>query len=357
MNVNLDQIREDLRANELQLEELTDKYPHVDRWTLRELVAEYRKEKASRELEITIKPTIRKSIDTFNLPAPTAVALQEGFFRPLQLQLPSIEVPTPTFHSVGYQALVISDLHAPDHDDDAVDVVVQIGHALGINQLIINGDLFDVHALSRYVAASDKPLRWVDERTDAVKVAAYLRTMFPDIPITFIPGNHDIRVNKWIDSNAVPLQGLFTLEQLLGIEDLNFEITDRLTLANNSLLIKHGTRVSKHAGASVRKEIEDAGMSVIMGHCHRLSMVNVFRTIHEITDEPPLMGVELGCLSNLRPDYLSAEDTANWQHGAAVLTIHESGYWDVEPIRIHKGRAIFRGRLFKSHGTRIIPGV
>lgn len=345
-----DIIKEDIREHGYSFDELNKKYGDQvnDSWALRKLLAEYRRERALQDVEVRIEPTIRKSVSTFGLPGPTAVALDEGFFRPIHIDIPKLTLPKPVFHRAGYQALILSDLHAPEHDPHAVDVVLQIGQAVGVDRVIIAGDLYDVHALSRYTTASHRPVRWVEERQEAVKEAVRIRANFPDIPIDFIPGNHDLRVQKWIDANAVPLQGLFSLEYLLGIEDLNFNVVDRLVLADGRLLIKHGTKVSKNAGESVKKEILEAGMSVISGHCHRLSRIHVFHAAQEIQEAQPLLGVELGCLAKLHPDYQEKEDTANWQHGAAILSIADDGFFNVELISIHNGRSLFRGMQFIS---------
>lgn len=314
-------------------------------WDLRKLHAEAKR---------MVQQELLSESDIFSVPSfepgtltkKAVEAIQAGWLRPLRLDMPALAPSKPLFERNGNTYLVGSDIHAPDQDDHALDVFFQIGRTLPLDGVIINGDLDDVHALSRYTPNAEKHLRWVDERAEAHKVRARIRQNFSDTPIHVIPGNHDVRPLNWIDSHAMPLQGLFTLEQLLGWDDplLEFDVIHegRLFLAEDNLLVKHGVKIGQHAGTSVKKEVDAHGMSVIMGHVHRRAIIDVTKTAHE------LVGVELGCLCNRRPSYLSAEETANWQHGFAVVTEYGGGEFEVELVRVNDGKALFRGKRFVS---------
>jgi UDP-2,3-diacylglucosamine pyrophosphatase LpxH len=340
-----EKIKTEILERNLSLEEILDKYPQFDHWTLRKFYANIKREQVIASVEaqafslpVFEQPLSKKAVE----------AIHAGWMRPIQLNIelsgarrPSIPAP------IGAkQYVVISDVHAPDHDRAAMDVMYQIGQSVVPNELIINGDLFDAASLSRYVPSSEQHLRWADERQEAVKVVAEIRQNFASIPIRFIPGNHDIRPLNWVNSNALPLQGLLTLEQWLGIDDpsLGIEVVHEgiIRLAQGNLAVKHGVKIGQHAGTSVKKEVDAHGLSVIMGHVHRRAIVEVTKTAHQ------LVGIELGCLCNLRPSYLAPEETANWQHGFAVVTEFEDGKFEVELVRINNGRALFRGKVFQS---------
>jgi predicted phosphodiesterase len=278
------------------------------------------------------------------------LALRAGFFRPSTVVLKERPPVKPIFEKAGQEILVISDVHAPDHDPHAVDVVLQIGQSLVLDMVIINGDLFDVHALSRYTPAADRPFRFVDERAEALPVLVNIREHFPEVPFKILWGNHDRRPDKFIASKVPQLQGLFDLAEILGVSAMDVTVVEegRILLANDKLLIKHGTTARQGAGYSVTAEMKKSGLSTIIGHTHRRALIDSRRIVQEISDSAPLMGAELGCLSNLRPDYLEAEDTADWQHGAAVVTVYDDGEFNIEPIRIHSGVGYFRGFRFHS---------
>lgn len=278
------------------------------------------------------------------------IALHAGFFRPTQIVLPERPTVKPIFTKAGKEILILSDLHAPDHDPHALDVVLQVGQSLHLDRVVIAGDAFDVQSLSKYTPSAERPYRWVEERKEALVPLIEIRGTFKDLPIDFIFGNHDIRPEKFIASKVPQLQGLFDLPTILGTTDLGFNYpeSNRVLLADGNLLVKHGTTARANAGYSVHAELRKTHMSTIIGHTHRRSVVEVTRTSQSIRGEMPMVGVELGCLQRLNPEYVPQEDTADWQQGAAVVTVFDRGMFNVEPIRIHKGRAMFRGKIFSS---------
>lgn len=330
------------------VESLLTRFPKVDPWTVRSIRRQVRRDLEYADLddgEATAEP-----VPVQNLTKRSEGLLRSGWFRPVQIEIRPRTATKPIFKKAGQTTLVLSDIHAPEHDEHAVDVALQIGQALATDRIIIAGDGMDCHALSKYTPAAHRPFRWVDERVRGVPVFGMIREMFPKTPIDYLLGNHDIRPEKFIGSQAPQLQGLFTVPQILGLDGFGFTFPadNRVLLADGKLLVIHGTKVRGEAGASVMAEVREAGMSVIMGHVHRRALYEVTRTAQKLQGEQPLIGVELGCLCNLQPDYLEVERTANWQHGAAVVTEYDKGEFDIELIRINYGRAKFRGLEFHS---------
>lgn len=328
------------------LDQVHTKFPATDFWSLRTIRREVLRETALSDLS---PATLADAAQLAGLTPTAKTALRAGFFRPVQIEVTEQRPIKPLFTKAGFQMLVISDGHAPDHDAHAIDVAVQVGQAVNVDEVVFDGDWFDAHAISKYVPTAERAARWVDERAAALPVIASVRAAFAKKKAWWINGNHDTRPHRYIDSVAPQLQGLFTLPELLGITDLDFSYPEnnRLVLADK-LMIIHGERVRGDAGASVKAEVTDHGLSVIMGHVHRRGRYEVMKTALSRRGEQPLLGIELGCLSSLTPGYLSPEKTANWQHGAAVVTLYDDEFFDVEPINIHRGRAAFRGRLFES---------
>jgi UDP-2,3-diacylglucosamine pyrophosphatase LpxH len=341
--LNSVQVRSIIQQDDLTLPETFARFPTIPQWDLRRLYADVKREEAMRAREaqtdalVSLPPGMtRKGIE----------AMHAGWLRPMLLSFAPLPFTEPLFTRAGKTTAIISDIHAPDQDDHAMDVMYQICRAVGIDRLIIDGDLFDVASVSKYAPSAERHLRWVDERREAMRTVVQIRQNFPDIPIDFIPGNHDVRPLKWVDSNATALQGLFTLEQWLGLDDpaLNFNVVKdgRVMLANGQVMVKHGTSVSGNAGYSVMKEIAKAGTSVIMGHVHRRAIIEVTKA------HADLVGVELGCLCSLTPHYGNKEDVVNWQQGFALFTEYDDGDFEIELVKIKDGRAKFRGMRFES---------
>lgn len=273
-------------------------------------------------------------------------AMNAGWMRPLELSFPILSPSKIIFEKTGRPTLVIADPHSPDEDPHAMDLVYQIGRAAGVERVIIDGDLYNVSSLSKYTPNAEQHLRWVEERAEAIRLPIQIRQNFPDVPIDFLPGNHDMRPIKWINANALPLQGILTLAQWLGLDapalDFNIIEEGKIMLAGGNLMVKHGTSVSQNAGHSVKKEVDKAGVSVVMGHVHRRALIEVTKAHEELT------GIELGCLCNLKPDYMNPEDVVNWQQGFAIITEYDDDDFEIELVKIKNGRATFRGKRFKS---------
>jgi hypothetical protein len=285
---------------------------------------------------------------------PTARAIvRSGALRPITVSVESAGRPLkPTLKRGEKTTLIVSDLHAgkDSHDPHALDLVIQVGQAAGVDEVIWNGDMYDCHSMSSYTPNADKPIRWAEERAMAIVPITHLYQAFVQRPQRFHYGNHCVRPNKWISKHAPQLQGLFDLETLLGLDNFDFTYPeDNCTVVGGNVLVKHGIKVSRNAGYSVTGEVADHGMSVIMGHVHRKAYTSVYKTQQRLNGASHLFGIEGGCLCNLRADYLEAEQTANWQHGSVILTEYSGIEMPVpEFIEIHGRHAFFRGQMFTS---------
>lgn len=336
-----------LQSNpEATVDMMSMQFPKVDLWTLRNVRREFRRENAFAELP---PASLIEAAQMEGLSPMAKAALRAGFFRHATYNVIEQRPVKPMFRKSAFRYLVWSDGHAGDEDADAIDVTIQIGQAADVDEVVFAGDWFDAHAVSKYVPSADRAARWVDERAKALPVVAAARAAFAKKKAWWINGNHDTRPMRYIDAVAPQLQGLFTLPQLLGIDGLDFSYPeDNRIVIEDKLLVIHGEKVRKDSGASVKAEVADYGMSVVMGHVHRRAKYEVTTAAQELRGDQPLLGVELGCLCNLRPSYISKERTANWQHGAAIISVFDNGYVDVDPISIHNGMASFHGILFES---------
>ena len=97
--------------------------------------------------------------------------------------------------------LLISDLHIPYHDIDAVTLAINYGVQNKINTIFINGDLIDNHQVSKF--ERDPKKRSVKQEFDATKsFLRILRATFPNAHIYWLKGNHCIRWEKFLLQKA-----------------------------------------------------------------------------------------------------------------------------------------------------------
>lgn len=232
--------------------------------------------------------------------------------------------------------LLISDLHIPYHDVEAVNIAIDYGVKNRVNTVMINGDLMDFHNASRFEKDPRKrSIKFEFDTTKAFLVA--LRDAFPDAEIYWLKGNHCIRYEHWLMTKVHEIfdDEYFHLEQRLRLNEQRIHLIDDKTLVKAGMLsITHGHHVMRGFFSpvnSARGAWMKAKQSVIIGHVHKVS--------NHV--EVNLDGQTFGCwstgsLCELRPDYSPL--VSNYQHGFAHVIVDNDGTFAVKNMQIINGR-------------------
>lgn len=232
--------------------------------------------------------------------------------------------------------LLISDLHIPYHDIEAITIALDYGVEHKVNTIFINGDLIDNAKVSKF--EPDLKKRSVKEEFDATKqFLVSLRATFPNAEIYWLKGNHCIRWEKFLEQKVREIwdDPYFHLEERLRLNEQRVKILDDTVLVKaGKLSITHGhhifkgifTPVSPARGAYMR-----AKQSVIVGHLHRASHHP------EVDLDGNIVSCwSTGCLCELRPNYSPL--VSNSQHGFAHIVIEGNGDYTVKNYQIIKGK-------------------
>lgn len=234
--------------------------------------------------------------------------------------------------------LVISDVHAPYQDNNALTLALEYGYERKCNTIVINGDLVDFQKISRFTPSP----RSVDTQTElditrAILVA--IRDTFPDAKIVWLEGNHDRRYQDYIWSKAEELAGdpHYLLSTRLGLDDLRIDFVDQTRLLKaGKLNIMHGHMIMRGLSQPVspaRGVYTKQKANTMIGHVHQVS---------EHTEYDANGGIttcwSTGCLTTLHPEY----DPFNTKHGQgfAVVTTKTSGEFSVKNMRIFKNKIL-----------------
>lgn len=247
--------------------------------------------------------------------------------------MPSSKAESWTPHDLGVVGKIgiLSDIHVPYHDETAVRVAVDHLLEVGVDGLILNGDIADFYAISRYM--KDPAQRDFSGELVAVRqFIAWIRQTFPEIPIVFKSGNHEERWNHWLWQHAPEIseQPMMSLAAWLhlDIHDITL-VDDKRPILAGRLPVMHGHEKGTGISAPVnqaRGAFLRLHHTVLEGHGHRTS----------VHCEPDMWHSETtcwstGCLCDLRPDYARLN---KWNHGFAVVDVHADGEFDVENLRI-----------------------
>lgn len=232
------------------------------------------------------------------------------------------------------EILLMSDIHLPYHCTKSLTAVFDYGLDASnkINAIILNGDVMDFHRISKH--ETDLRKRSVPQEFDAAnKFLATLRDKFPDIPIYWIKGNHDIRWEKYLQLYAPQIwdDNYFSLEERLGLKSKGITlIQDRVLVMAGNLLITHGHHLIGGGLNPAKRAFMKAGQSVIMSHLHRRDYYKKRNAVKTKTDEAWVTG----CLCELSPDYHIISDSDN---GFAHISVSNNGAYTVRNYEINNG--------------------
>jgi predicted phosphodiesterase len=232
--------------------------------------------------------------------------------------------------------LLISDLHIPYHDIDAINVALDYGRKQKVNTIVINGDLIDFYQLSRF--EKDPRKRRVKEEFDAAKqFLKSLRKAFPKAEIYWLEGNHDTRYQKWLMAKCAEIfdDNYYYLEQRLRLNEERVKLISEMILVKaGKLSITHGHHIMRGFFSpvnSARGVYMKAKQSTIIGHVHKCST-------HSETnmDGKVITTWSTGSLCELKPDYSPL--VSNYQHGFAHVVIEKNGDYSVKNYQIINGK-------------------
>lgn len=232
---------------------------------------------------------------------------------------------------------LISDLHIPYHDLEAIRVCFEYFKKEGINTLYINGDLVDFYQVSRW---SKDPLRktMAFEIEQVLEFFEFFREIFPKCKIYWKLGNHEERFEHYMQSRAKELIGVpnFSMEEIFELDKYKINLVGgRQKTKAGKLNIVHGHEFGQSIFSPVnpaRGLFLRAKASIIAGHNHQTSEHN-----ESDINENPTSCWSTGCLCDLRPVYRPMAYT-KWNHGAARIEVHKDGTFNVDNFRIIDGK-------------------
>jgi len=228
--------------------------------------------------------------------------------------------------------LHLSDLHIPFHNVDVLNEAVGMALSLGVPYCIVNGDLLDVYAASKF--AKNKSVEIRHELDIAFHVLTVLCEHFDEVLL--VEGNHERRMKRYIESNIdLNLQWLFQVDLLDKLADQfdNAVYIGDSWLKIGSVIFAHPDNYSKVPGRTVlnladslRARGETISAAVI-GHTHKI----VNGTIAN-----GMALYEAGCACH-EMDYVAVgrSPVSPWTCGYGIIALDSHGDIDLNATRIY----------------------
>lgn len=230
--------------------------------------------------------------------------------------------------------LLLSDIHIPYHDPKAVEMAVEYGKQNDINTVVLNGDIMDCYALSRY--EKDPRKRRFSEELEMTR--EFLGWITNELPAKYYYkiGNHEERYEAFLRIKAPELLDIteFRLDVLLQFGKFGIElITDKRIIKAGELNIMHGHEFGRSVFSPVnpaRGYYMRAKTNIIAGHNHQTS-----HHMEKNLNEKVIGAWSTGCLCELHPMYMPVN---KWNLGFAVLNINKDGTFEVDNLSIINGK-------------------
>jgi len=231
--------------------------------------------------------------------------------------------------------LVLSDIHIPYHNIEAVTLAMQYGKEQDVNGIMLNGDILDFYGLSSF-EKDPRKRRFSDELEMGRQFLRVLRKEFNGLPIYYKLGNHEERFERYLRIKAPELLDVaeFRMDVLLRFGELGVELIDDMRIVHfGRLNIMHGHEFGRSVFSPVnpaRGAYMRAKESCIIGHHHQTSS-------HA---EPTMNGKvvntwSIGCLCELHPTYMPIN---KWNRGFAYVEREADGDFTVHNHTIINGK-------------------
>jgi hypothetical protein len=254
---------------------------------------------------------------------------------------------------------ISSDQHFPWHNPKHIELWFKVLKYMKPDAVDYLGDTSDQACFSRWAEGSstkdfinkvketdvEKMYSFVEsEERPAMEFYARTREMLPNADLFVALGNHDVRIFDYVDKKIPELIEAATPENMWRLDSLGYDYiyyNDLPKRRFGDLHVHHGMAVSKHAGESVKADVENFGVSIMRGHSHRMG--SFYRT-YELRNET-VRGYELGHMTDVKSEGMSYTNSHNWQSGFAVALVNGDDV-HVQLIQIINNSCVVNGRLF-----------
>jgi hypothetical protein len=255
----------------------------------------------------------------------------------------------------------------PFHDEAAMAVFVQVCRRYQPDKIQILGDFLDLASQGRFAQEASFAQTTQHALNTGHVFLAQLRASCPDAAIVVIEGNHDKRMQNFIETNAVAAFGLkraglpdswpvMSLPYLLRLDELNIRYVDAYPAAtdwdNDNTRNIHGTKANSRGSTTAQYVTELPHLNTWAGHTHRVEVT------YRSSTGPRGQAVESysanpGCLCRvdgavpsvngaIGADGSPARIVENWQQGFGLAYYNDTESWP-HVYRIRDGRAFIDG--------------
>ncbi|WP_344880902.1 hypothetical protein [Zhihengliuella alba] len=269
---------------------------------------------------------------------------------------------------IGFRQLADGTMD-PFHDAAAMAAFVKVCLQEQPEKIQILGDFLDLASQGRFSQEAAFAQTTQAALDTGHQFLAELRTACPTADIIVIEGNHDKRMQSFIEANALAAFGLkraqmpdswpvMSLPYLLRLDELSVRYVDAYPAAtdwdNDTTRNIHGTKANSRGSTTAQYVSDLPHLNTWAGHTHRTEIT--YRSSIGHRGQPvESYSANPGCLCRtdgavpsvngaIGADGTPAGVVENWQQGFGVLLYTDTESWP-QVYRIRNGAAIYNGAL------------
>jgi predicted phosphodiesterase len=245
--------------------------------------------------------------------------------------------------------IILPDTHIPDHNEHAINAVIQFILDWKPDYLIHLGDLCDFASLSRFRVASAAELKgFAHEVKETNKFLDLLDQILPTRCKKVITlGNHDQRpeiyaLNNW-DASAMKLLGMSKLPcapQIFNLKERGWKVVPYGSIYTlGKANFTHGYFINKY---HAQKTVSRFFKNIYYGHTHDVQSHCVVGM-----DGLPVEAMSLGTLQRTNPIWLRGTPVS-WVPSFSTMYLYSGGKYNLYPTKIINGGFVAEGKYY--HG-------
>jgi hypothetical protein len=222
------------------------------------------------------------------------------------------------------RALIIPDCHIPYHDNTAYSLMLRVAEMAAVSEIVILGDYADFYSVSSHAKDPNFSSALSDELDHVNAYLDELDERFPTASKVYIEGNHEHRLQRFINSRAPELNGLTRVESLLRLDTrdnwsfINYEPSQLYSVLGSKLFARH----EPYAGSTHR--IQESQIVYASGENHR--------------------GISCGWLGDVTSSVFNYVPSLHqWAHGFSIVDVLPDGTFFNNMIHIIDGKCSYGG--------------
>lgn len=234
------------------------------------------------------------------------------------------------------RAIVLADIH---FGKDSKKILKPVEKYMGDEKwdyLIYLGDTLDLDCISHHNKDKLRKVegkRILQEYNLANEMLDRHQNLVGDsCEVVFVMGNHESRVERYIDANP-SLEGLIEVKNGLRLKERSIRevrcYPDGEVFKIGKLMFTHGSFTSSQPA---KKHLEAYNSSIVFGHLHSPS--HYTGVSYDKKDVKTAYG--LGCLCNYEQDYMG-KAPSKWKQSFGVVYFQPSGDFNLYNVEINNG--------------------